>query len=101
LTVRRIRRRSVGMATETQPVCSLEELPLVLTVAEAARALRISHTTADELAHRWMATGGAEGLPVIQLGRVLRVPRAVIGRLLDIGIENEGGSQADGRHGAA
>ena len=88
------------MATETSPVCSLEELPLVLTVAEAARALRISHTTAYELAHRWMVTGGAEGLPVIQLGRVLRVPRAVVRRLLDIGIENGGGPQADGRHGA-
>ena len=89
------------MATETSPVCSLEELPLVLTVAEAARALRISHTTAYELAHRWMATGGAEGLPVIQLGRVLRVPRAVVERILDIGIENKGGPHADGRHGAA
>jgi excisionase family DNA binding protein len=89
------------MATETSPVCSLEELPLVLTVTEAARALRISHTTAYELAHRRMATGGAEGLPVIQLGRVLRVPRAVVERLLAIGIENKGGPQADGQHGAA
>jgi hypothetical protein len=48
-----------------------------------------------------MASGGAEGLPVIQLGRVLRVPSAVVERLLDIGIDNEGGPQADGRHGAA
>jgi hypothetical protein len=64
-------------------------------------ALRISHTTAYELAHRWLATGGAEGLPVIHLGRVMRVPRAAIGRLLDIGITNSDGPRADGRHGAA
>jgi excisionase family DNA binding protein len=89
------------MATETSPVSSLEELPLVLTVAEAARALRISHTTAYELAHRWMATAGAEGLPVIQLGRVLRVPRAAVGRLLDIGNDDNVRRPGDGPHGVA
>jgi excisionase family DNA binding protein len=100
LTLLPIRRSSVVMAKDVTPVGSLEELPMVLTVAEAARALRISHTTAYELAHRWMATGGAEGLPVVQLGRVLRVPRAAVGRLLAVGIESAGASPSDGRHGA-
>ncbi len=47
-----------------------------LTVEEAARRLRIGRTLAYQLASRYRATGGAEGLPVVQLGSVLRVPRA-------------------------
>ncbi len=47
-----------------------------LTVEEAARRLRIGRTLAYQLASRYQSTGGAEGLPVVQLGSVLRVPRA-------------------------
>jgi hypothetical protein len=89
------------VAKDQPQVRSLEELPVVLTVAEAAHALRISHTSAYELVHRWMATGGAEGIPVVQLGRVLRVPRAGLIRLLDV---EDGPDDAVSRaieHGAA
>jgi excisionase family DNA binding protein len=72
------------VAKNKAQVQSLEELPVVLSVAEAANVLRISHTTAYELVHRWMATGGAEGIPVVQFGRVLRVPRAALSRLLAV-----------------
>ena len=51
-------------------------LPDFLTVEEAAAVLRIGRTAAYELAWRYRATAGAEGLPVIVLGRLLRVPRA-------------------------
>jgi len=51
-------------------------LPDFLTVAEAARILRIGRTAAYEQAVRYEATGGAEGLPVIRIGKQLRVPTA-------------------------
>jgi excisionase family DNA binding protein len=55
---------------------------LVLTVEEAARALRIGRSAAYEAARRWLETGGAEGLPVVRLGRRLRVPTHALDRLL-------------------
>ena len=51
------------------------ELPLLLTVEEAAVVLRIGRTLAYSLAHRYEETGGVTGLPVIRLGNCLRVPR--------------------------
>lgn len=55
----------------------------VLTVEEAADVLRIGRGTAYALARRFRETGGREGLPVIVLGRSLRVPRAGLERLLN------------------
>ena len=54
----------------------------LLTVPEAARLLRIGRTLAYELARRWEATGGREGLPVVRVGRLLRVPRHQLDRLV-------------------
>ena len=53
---------------------SLEQLPLLLTVEEAAGILRIGRTLAYELARRDEASGGTAGLPVMRLGGCLRVP---------------------------
>ena len=58
--------------------------PDVLTVEEAAKVLRIGRNNAYALARRWLATAGAEGLPVVRLGRCLRVPRAALDDLLDL-----------------
>jgi hypothetical protein len=52
-----------------------DDQPLLYTVVEAAVLLRISRTTAYQLAGRYLASGGREGLPVIRVGRCLRVPR--------------------------
>lgn len=51
-------------------------LPPFLTVEEAAKRLRIGRTLAYQLARRYRTTDGAEGLPVVAFGNVLRVPRA-------------------------
>lgn len=40
--------------------------------------LRIGRTAAYELARRDLATGGSEGLRVVRVGRLLRVPRAAL-----------------------
>jgi len=62
---------------------TIEDLPAVLTVEEAAVALRIGRGAAYALARRWRETDGAEGLPCVALGRTLRVLREGLRRLLD------------------
>ena len=54
----------------------MNPLPLFLTVEEAAAVVRIGRTAAYQLAARYEATDGREGLPVVRFGRLLRVPRA-------------------------
>jgi excisionase family DNA binding protein len=66
---------------------SLDELPEVLTIEEAAKVLRIGRGAAYALARRYLATDGREGLPVVRLGRSLRVPRAKLLGLLQLDVE--------------
>jgi len=61
----------------------LDSGPQTLTVEDAARVPRIGRTTVYALAREWRATGGRSGLPVLELGRSLRVPRVALERLLD------------------
>jgi hypothetical protein len=56
-------------------------LPDFLTVEEAAQVLRIGRGAAYTLARQLRQTGGQEGLPVITLGKTLRVPRAALEKL--------------------
>lgn len=49
--------------------------PVLLTVEEAGALLRIGRTKAYAMAREWRETDGRTGLPVIDLGHVLRVPR--------------------------
>ena len=53
----------------------MTELPLVLTVEEAAKALRIGRTAA-------YAAVRSGDLPAVRVGRSLRIPRAALERLL-------------------
>jgi Helix-turn-helix domain len=63
----------------------LDELPDFLTVEEAAAVLRIGRTSAYLLSQRWRFSGGESGLPVVRVGRQLRVPRAALVRLAQSG----------------
>jgi hypothetical protein len=60
------------------PARAVGGLPDFLTVVEAARLLRIGRTSAYVLAQRWLYTDGREGLPVVRIGRQLRVPRRAL-----------------------
>ena len=64
--------------TSTAPDSSTE----VLTIDEAATILRISRNAAYAAARQWRATSGKAGLPCIEIGRTLRVPRTELDRLL-------------------
>jgi Helix-turn-helix domain len=64
-------------------VVDFEELPDMLTVEEMAKAFRLGRSQAYELTKRYRLTGGKEGIPVLQLGRRLRVPKAALRKLLD------------------
>lgn len=57
----------------------------VLTIDEAAAILRISRNAAYAAARQWRATGGEHGIPCIEIGRSLRVPRSGLDRLLSPG----------------
>lgn len=53
-------------------------VPVLLTVEEAGALLRIGRTKAYAMAREWRETDGRSGLPVIDLGHVLRVPRRAL-----------------------
>jgi len=55
---------------------------MLLTVEEAGELLRIGRTKAYAMAREWRETEGRSGLPVIDLGHVLRVPRRALEELL-------------------
>lgn len=61
---------------------SLAGLPLMLTVVEAARVLRISRTTAYKLADEWRRSNGATGLPTVKLGSRVLVRRVDLAQIV-------------------
>ena len=63
-----------------------DRIPPFLTVEEASRLLKIGRTKAYDLTKEWRATGGRSGLPVVDLGDVLRVPGPAIERMLGTGL---------------
>lgn len=66
-----------------------ESQPLVYTIEEAARLLRIGRAAGYQAAR-------AGQLPTIRVGRTLRVPRAALERLLDVKTEPEKPGSASG-----
>jgi excisionase family DNA binding protein len=64
--------------------------PAFLKIEEAARILSISRSAAYALAKAWLDSGGRYGLPAVRVGRLLRVPRPAIERLMAVGSETDG-----------
>jgi excisionase family DNA binding protein len=59
-----------------------DDLPLFLTVEQAARVLQLGRSKMYELTVEWERTGGKSGVRFIWLGRQKRIPRTAIeGRL--------------------
>jgi hypothetical protein len=48
---------------------------------ETAQILRVGRNQVYELARMWRATSGQRGVPVVEFGRLLRVPKAALMRL--------------------
>jgi hypothetical protein len=62
-------------------VVQVAELPLLLTIRQAANVLNVCPAKAYEMAHRYEATG-CDGLPVIRLDKLYRVPRWALAVLI-------------------
>jgi hypothetical protein len=54
----------------------VEGLPALLTVEEAARAMRVGRTKAYAMTREYRETEGRSGMPVVDFGDLLRVPTA-------------------------
>lgn len=62
----------------------IDELPLMLTIDEAAVVLRISRTTAYKLVNLHRRTNGATGLPHVRLGSRLLVRRVDLADIVGV-----------------
>ncbi len=76
---------SSRMSIVEEVMTSLEGYPLMLTIEEASRALRIGRSLAYELARQYEASDGHHGLPVMRLGSCMRVPRWALAELMSTG----------------
>jgi excisionase family DNA binding protein len=65
----------------------LNEYPELMTVEEAAEYLRVSRALAYQLARQYRISGGTAGLPVLELGRCLRVPRSQLAEVVGVDLD--------------
>lgn len=57
----------------------------LLTIKEAAAAMRVSLSLGYQLAHEYLNSGGTHGLPVLRFGTCMRVPRWALYELITTG----------------
>jgi Helix-turn-helix domain len=76
---------SSRMSIVAEVLGSLDEYPLLLTIEEAAAVLRIGRSLAYELARLYESSDGRDGLPVLRVGALLRVPRWALAELISTG----------------
>lgn len=60
---------------------TLVDAPDFLTIDETAQILRLGRNQVYDLAKVWLASDGARGVPVVEFGHRLRVPKAALLRL--------------------
>jgi excisionase family DNA binding protein len=65
-------------------VSSLDGLPLMLTVAEAAEVLRVGRTTAYKLVELHRTSNGRTGLPHVRLGSRVMVRRVDLAEIVGV-----------------
>jgi hypothetical protein len=61
------------------------DLPMLLTVDEAARLLRAGRSHAYNQTTLYFETSGIEGIPAIRIGGVIRVPKHALHELITTG----------------
>jgi excisionase family DNA binding protein len=73
----------VGSGTRSKgPLVTLDELPLLLTVEEAAQVMRLSRNGAYNAV--------AEGvIPSIRIGRTIRIPRDALAAVLGLAVSSD------------
>lgn len=76
---------SVERMCSCMPTDGWGDLPFLLTVEEAARVLRVGRSLAYDQTTLYFKSGGVQGIPVIRLGGVLRVPKAALHELMTTG----------------
>jgi excisionase family DNA binding protein len=74
----------------------LNEYPELMTVEEAAEYLRVSRALGYQLARQYRISGGTAGLPVLELGRCLRVPRSQLAELVGVDLDADTASPPGG-----
>jgi excisionase family DNA binding protein len=66
-----------------------------MTVEEAAEYLRVSRALGYQLARQYRISGGTAGLPVLELGRCLRVPRSQLAELVGVDLDADTAERQD------
>ena len=62
--------------------------PTMLKIKECARVLRISKSNIYALTREYRASGGKSGIPCVEIGGSLRVPRAKVEEMFGIEIRD-------------
>ena len=69
----------------SEPIDEWNAMPIMLTVEDSARVLRISRSKAYEMAKVYTSSGGVQGLPCLRLGDLLRVPKFALHEFVTTG----------------
>ena len=68
-----------------QAAVEWSEMPLLLKVEEAASVLRIGRSKAYQMTTLYATSGGMDGLPVLRMGDLLRVPKFALHEFVTTG----------------